>query len=76
MEQVDNCAPDGAGVAPTFAPLVPACEKHGISKTMAFRLAKEGMIETFKIGRRKFVMLDSLAQLPAALAKQAKTIHG
>ncbi|WP_229668433.1 hypothetical protein [Arenimonas soli] len=76
MKAADIDAPEGAGVVPTYAPLVLACAKHGIGKTTAFQLAKEGKLNTFKIGSRTFVMLDSLAQLPVALAKQANTAHG
>jgi hypothetical protein len=64
---------DGAksGVEPTFAPLVLACAAHGIGRTSAFKLAKEGWVETFKIGASTFVDLDSLRTLPKRLKAAA-----
>lgn len=53
-----------------FGPLVDECRARGIGRTVAFELARNGLIETFNIGRRRFVMLDSLDRLPDALAKR------
>ena len=51
-----------------FGPLVETCRAHGIGKTVAFDLAARGLIDTFKIGSRRFVKLASLASLPDRLA--------
>lgn len=51
----------------TFGPLVPVCKAHGIGRTKAFELAGTGMIETFALGTRRYVVLDSLRTLPARL---------
>lgn len=47
-----------------FAPLVEACRDHGISRTVAFELAAKGHLDTFAIGRRRYVRLESLRTLP------------
>ena len=47
-----------------FVPLVEGCEAHGIRRSMAFRLAREGILETFKIGKRRYVLVSSLKSLP------------
>lgn len=49
---------------PAFGPLVGECDKHGISRTVAFELAASGDLETFKIGAKRYVLLDSLRTLP------------
>lgn len=51
-----------------FGPLVDECRARGIGRTVAFELAKDGLIETFNIGRRRYVKLDSLDTLPDRLA--------
>ncbi|HQD14952.1 MAG TPA: hypothetical protein PLY54_05870 [Ottowia sp.] len=58
-------------VAATFAPLVPACKANGISRSVAFELARAGKLETFTIGTRRYVYLDSLRTLPERLADDA-----
>lgn len=55
-------------LCPTYAPLVEACHAHGISRTVAFELARSGMIDTFTIGRRRYVVLESLHTLPTRLS--------
>lgn len=47
-----------------FAPLVAECAKYGIRRTKAFELARTGQVSTFKLGRRTYVLLDSLENLP------------
>lgn len=54
--------------SPAFRPLVEACADHGISRTVAFELAASGTLDTFTIGKRRYVLLDSLRSLPARLA--------
>ena len=67
MKQAAN---DGASaVQPTYAPLGPACAKHGIGRTTAFQLARDGKLDVFKIGGRTFVTLRSLETLPERLGE-------
>lgn len=54
--------------APTYRPLVTACLEHGISRVVAFELSRLGKLETFTIGRRRYVYLESLRTLPERLA--------
>lgn len=55
-----------------YRPFIPECTKRGIGRTTAYELANNGDLETFLIGRKRFVFLDSLATLPERLkAKQA-----
>lgn len=53
---------------PLYRPLVEACRDHGISRTVAFELARKGLLETFTIGVRRYVYLASLKTLPERLA--------
>jgi len=53
---------------PTYRPLVTACAEHGISRSVAFELARLGKLETFTIGARRYVLLESLRTLPERLA--------
>jgi len=52
-----------------FRPFIPECVKRGIRKTRAYELADAGLLETFTIGRRRYIYLDSLLTLPRRLAK-------
>lgn len=54
-----------------FGPLVETCKAHGISRTVAFELARKGDLKTFSIGARRYVLLASLHALPERLAPQA-----
>jgi hypothetical protein len=54
-------------INPLYAPLVEACKAHGISRSVAFALCKEGLIETFRIGKRRYCYIDSLHTLPDRL---------
>lgn len=53
---------------PAYRPLVVACGEHGISRVVAFDLARRGLLQTFKIGARRYVYLESLRTLPDRLA--------
>ena len=55
---------------PTFAPLVESCRAHGIGRSVAFELARNGMLETFRIGSRRFVYTESLRTLPRRIAER------
>ena len=56
---------------PTYRPLVPACAEHGIGRSTAFELARTGLLQTFTIGTRRYVWLESLRTLPERLAGEA-----
>jgi hypothetical protein len=56
---------------PAYGPMVASCGSHGISRTVAFELARKGLLETFTIGKRRYVMLASLRDLPKRLAERA-----
>lgn len=43
-----------------FAPFPAACIDRGIGKTVAYDLLNDGLLDTFKVGRRRYVYLDSL----------------
>lgn len=51
-----------------FGPMVEECKRRGIGRTTAFDLAAKGLIQTFTIGRRRFVRIASLEALPDLLA--------
>lgn len=53
---------------PAYRPLVDACRDHGISRSVAFELARAGKLKTFAIGKRRYVYLESLRTLPERLA--------
>ncbi|TAM94641.1 MAG: hypothetical protein EPN40_11570 [Rhodanobacteraceae bacterium] len=55
-----------------FGPLVEECRVRGIGRTVAFELARNCTIETFHLGRRVFVMLDSLDSLPERLTTRER----
>lgn len=58
--------------SPYFAPLVASCAAHGISRSVAFELARKGLLETFRINSRRYVMLSSLRSLPERLGHQSQ----
>jgi len=53
-----------------FASLVDACRARGISRSVAFSLVNAGLLETFRIGRRRYVYIDSLDTLGARMTAQ------
>lgn len=55
---------------PVFLPLVEGCKSHGIGRTVAFELTKSGLLETFTIGTRRYVKMESLHTLPERLSAQ------
>lgn len=54
---------------PLFRPFVETCREHGISRTVAYELANDGLLDTFTIGRARYVMVESLHSLPERLAR-------
>ena len=62
-----------------FAGLVEATAARNISRTVAFELAQSGMLETFKLGNRRYVYIDSLDTLGARVtdgSEQETANHG
>lgn len=59
-----------------YRPLMPECEKLGISRNRAYRLIRDGHLETFLIGRARFVYLDSLATLPQRIQEHQASSAG
>lgn len=59
--------------SPYFGPLVACCAANGISRSVAFELARKGLLETFRINSRRYVMLASLKSLPETLSHQANS---
>jgi hypothetical protein len=68
MQSASNTGPQQ--LAPTYGPLVPTCNAHGIGRSVAFKLAAAGTIETFLIGSKRYVMVESLRTLPERLKAQ------
>ncbi len=68
MQSLRNTAPQHA--APTYGPLVPTCAAYGIGRTKAFELAAAGTIETFTVGSKRLVIIESLRTLPERLKAQ------
>lgn len=50
-----------------FGPFIPECSKRGLGKTKAYELANAGLLETFPIGSKRYIYLDSLLTLPRRL---------
>ena len=55
----------------TYGPLVEVCIAHGISRTVAFELSDKKLLDTFKIGVRRYVYLESVRTLPQRLQDAA-----
>jgi hypothetical protein len=56
-----------------YGPLVDVCKAHGISRTNAFKLANEGLLETFMYGNRRYVYVSSVHSLPERLGLVVRT---
>lgn len=52
-----------------FGPFIPECTKRGVGKTRAYELANDGLLETFCIGSKRYVYIDSLLTLPQRLVQ-------
>ena len=59
-----------------YRPFIPECTKRGIGKTKAYELANAGLIETFTLGTKRYVFLDSLLSLPHRIAGAAQQAKG
>lgn len=56
-----------AGFEVTYGLLVDVCKAHGISRTNAFKYASQGLLETFMLGNRRYVYVESVQTLPERL---------
>lgn len=56
-----------------FGEFVETCREYGIRRTEAYRLAAAGLIETFHIGTKRYVVRSSLKSLPDKLRRSGKT---
>ncbi len=54
---------------PSWGPLVKVCALYGIGRTRAFELARAEVLETFVLGRRRFVYVSSVERLPHTYVK-------
>ncbi len=55
---------------PAFRPMLDACREHGISRRKAYELIDAGLLDTFVLGRRRYVRMESLRTLPDRIAQQ------
>lgn len=67
--QVAHTAPQQP--APTYGPFIPTCTAWGIGRSKAFELAAAGTIDTFLIGAKRYVIIESLRSLPQRLKAQS-----
>lgn len=58
---------ENSTTSPTYRPLVSAAADFGISRSVSFALSQAGLLDTFKIGQRRYVYMDSLRTLPDRL---------
>ena len=71
MRNLKNPAMPGRAIFacnPSYGPLVSAAAAFGICRSVAFGLVRSGKLETFTIGTRRYVLLESLRTLPERLA--------
>ena len=55
-----------------FRPFIPECSRRGMGKTKAYELANDGLLETFMIGSKRYVLLESLDNLPQRLQDRSE----
>lgn len=55
-------------IEPSFGPLVEVCNTFGISRTVAFELAADGLLDTFKLNSRRYVYIESVRTLPQRIS--------
>jgi hypothetical protein len=56
---------------PEYGPLVSTCAAFGIRRSAAFELVRRGLLRTWTHGRKRYVFVDDLRELPHRLADQA-----
>lgn len=54
-------------IEPTYGPLIDVCHAFGISRSVAYELVADGMLETFKLNARRYVYIESVRSLPDRL---------
>ena len=62
-------------IEPKYLRLVTACAAHGIKRSQAYLLARTGLLDTFTIGKTRFVYVESLETLPARLATRSPDLR-
>lgn len=62
---------ENSTTSPTYRPLVSAAAEFGICRSVAFALSQSGLLDTFMIGKRRYVYMDSLRTLPDRLKREA-----
>lgn len=55
-------------ISATYGGLVEVCAAYGIGRSVAFELSRTGLLDVFRIGRRRMVYIDSVRTLPERLA--------
>lgn len=77
MANIKRPVQPGTGSAlPEYGRLVECCKHYGIKRTQAFALARSGLLQTFTIGKCRYVLLESLRTLPERLAAPAVQLDG
>lgn len=61
-------------VRPSYGPLVPCCGTYGINRTTAYYYSKIGLLDTFVIGKKRYVYLASLESLPERAGKLSEAL--
>lgn len=61
------------GRAP-YGPLVETCAEYGIRRSRAHEYAQNGLIDTFTMGRKRYVYRASLDTLPERIAAAAAEV--
>lgn len=64
---------DSKGAPYGYGPLVTECRRRGIGRTMAYDLVKMGLLDTFLLGSKRMVRIDSLESLPDRLPASGGT---
>ena len=62
--------PSSVAERPTFGPLVSTCARYGIKRGMAFELARQKVLKTFLLSRKRFVLIASIEALAGELGHE------
>lgn len=54
-------------IEPKYQRLTAACAAYGIKRSYAYKLVQAGLLDTFTIGKGRYVYLASLQTLPMRL---------
>jgi len=57
-----------------YGPLVETCAEYGVRRSRAHEYAQSGLIDTFTMGRKRYVWRASLDTLPERIAKVSKEV--